>query len=153
VILLNFSISEKYILLAFALDNIIGKGKVVDAYYGDKELLKTCPNLNPIELKEKLLELMDEINLSIEDNHPYYRKTYLLKQVDALITQVNLFFNKAEMKYRDALSILLDITPSDPNYIKIEELKAEINTCLLKKATQAVCRKWFQIGKKMDILA
>lgn len=122
----TFSIEEQYILLAHVADSLIGKGTIIDAFYGDKDIVKDIPKLDINELINRLKKLHDDIKTNLDDEQPYYKQTFLLKQVNALLTQAQVY-SGAKIQYREILKSYLDFEVGDPNWEAIDILKENIN--------------------------
>ena len=127
------SIGEEYVRLSFIFDNILGKGKIVDSFYGKKTMISNLEPLNYKELKYNLIKLKNDVQDNINDTNLNYRKTFLIKQIDALIRQVEIFLGNQKYDYSETIKILLDIELKKPDEEKIFNIQQDLKVLLEKK--------------------
>lgn len=142
------SVAEQYVKLALVTDNLLGKGTVVDAFYGDPSLATDLPNLSLEELIIKFKQLRDW--LTKENNDDTYlsriRKVFLDRQILSLITRVQLHNRSIKPSYSEAIKLLLDIDlpsiSSDDIELRHNNLRRLFNSIGLKGDLRELIADW-----------
>ncbi|MBI4652130.1 hypothetical protein HY745_12825, partial [Candidatus Desantisbacteria bacterium] len=142
----TFLIEEEYIRLSFVADNILGKGSIVDAYYGDINLLKDLPQFDVPTLIRELEQLRKSISGKFHDEADIFRKTMLEKQVDALIMYIRIKKNLIDIGYKEAVKVLLDIDiVEEPQLQLMEQLRYKLQELLKKSGYQGTLFEMFNL--------
>lgn len=115
------SIVEQYIKLALAADNLLGKGTIVDTYYGDPFLAEDIPEITPKELLARLQQLRMQLAKDVNSKSPYFRKIFIDKQITSLITHIRLWIQSLNPPYSEAVKLLLDTHLLSPSYFNINQ--------------------------------
>lgn len=119
-------IAEQYIKLALAADNLLGKGTIVDTYYGDPSLVDDLPEIlskyiTPDELLAGLQQLRMQLAKDVSSKPSYFSKTYIDKQIASLITHIRLRIRSYNPPYSEAVKLLLDTHLLAPSYFDINK--------------------------------
>ena len=144
------NISEDYIKLAFAVDNLLGKGSVVDAYYGDSSFSSPLPNLTSDELITELEELRTRLLADVSDTALNIRKLFLEKQLLSLATLIRLRTRSLTLSYSDCIKLLLDTELIPASKIKVENRLHNLTRLLhqlsLKGDLREMVNNWERSG-------
>lgn len=134
------SIAEQYTRLALAADNLLGKGTIVDAYYGDPFLADDLPEMTPDELLTRLQQLRVQLVKNVNSKPPSVRKIFIDKQITSLITHIRIRFHSLNPPYSEAIKHLLDIHLLSPSYFDINQRHNRLK------------QLFYQIGLKGNLL-
>lgn len=116
-----------YVKVCHDMDNYLGKGNLIDSYFG-KDSYKITANMTHWELQEQLKELKNKVNLYIDDSFPLYKKTFLIKHIDALLMQLGIKHTKVD--FNEAINTLYDICSGKPDIDKIQSIHGQIDELL-----------------------
>lgn len=117
-------ISQTYINLSFEADKILGQGNLVDAFYGDRSKVKTRKNISKEILRNDFINLRKEIQKNIKDEAPYFDKTFLTKQIDSIIMQLDVI--DKPISYKEAVERMLDIKIEEPQEESIKAIQDKL---------------------------
>ncbi|MDO8524076.1 MAG: hypothetical protein Q7R99_00420 [bacterium] len=144
------SIAEKYVKYALIADNLIGKGTVIDAYYGDPSLAKNLPQMTSDGLVNELKRLREKLNQDVMDSQSS-SGVFLDRQMSSLTNRLLIHTQSLDLPYTDIIKLLLDVDllPSsciDINirYNRLEQLLGQIN---LKNKLHEAIIAWEETGK------
>ena len=120
-------IYEEFKYLCYQLDFALGQGNLIDSDFSEIRY-EINDKLSYEFIKDKLIELKNKCQETIDDNPPLYLKTYLNKHIEALIMQINLKIGNVD--YLNAINVLYDIEAVKPDHNIIEQIQEELNDLL-----------------------
>lgn len=128
------SIGESYIFLAHQLDGFIkrilgNKTIVVDSYFGPPISSDTSRIVDPDELLGSLKHLQSRIRAEVKSEP---RRTFLLRQLDAMILLLRLALNEP-ITFEQRVRVGLDIEPVVIRSERVEELQEQAFRVLRRK--------------------
>lgn len=122
-------ISQEYIILCFSLDNIIGKGQVVDSYVGDFDVEKVQLINDTSLLTDKIESLMARLDgFSSENQNEVFID--LKSSVNSLYHLSVSLFNPDKDDFASQIENIYHIPLALPDDHEIKVLKSNITSCL-----------------------
>lgn len=144
---MNLSLDEKFVTLCLALDDILGKGCLVESFFGNINLYKFSKEFSDInKIKNEFLKLYDEIMYSSDKYLSEIRKEYLMKHIKSILCQIDIFTDKNKNNYVDTVNLLFDISIEEPKIYNIEKLYIELVELLIQNGynfpKDCIIEKW-----------
>ena len=132
------SVGGEYIQLAFQVNRFLketlGENTIiVDSYFGPKISDELKHPINPDDLIKSLTVLQDKVRKDVQKEP---RRTFLVKQLDAMILLVN-FTLEEGVTFEQQVRVGLDIEPVTIKSERIEELHEEAVRALQRKERKA----------------
>ncbi len=145
-------VEEEYIRLAVLADQLLGKEKVVDFYYGDSWPEKEHADLFIPNLIPQLDDLLAKTQIHLRDDPPFYPKTIFSQQISGFKTylenQVSSNQSKGQSDYAQSIKLLLGEKLRQPDWQSYQlQLKADLAEAGYLGSTKKMLKEWQYEGQ------
>lgn len=145
------NVDEKFVTLCLALDSLLGRGSLVDIFFGNKKLYKLSEEFNDINrIKIEFTKLLNEIMFASIEDISERRKTYFKVHISALLCQIDIITDKNNKNYIDTVNSLFDISIKKPVIQDIEKLYSELVELLIQNGYKfpkdCIIEKWNELN-------
>lgn len=144
-------VEEEYIHLALLADQLLGKEKVADFYYGRFLPRKEGAYLLIHNLLPNLESLLKTAQKRLEDTPPFYPRSVFSQQIAALKTCLAQEISPEETDYAQAIELLLGVKLSEPDWQKHQrQLEDSLRAAGYSGSTQNMLKEW-QLEGGVDV--
>lgn len=121
--------SKLFIEISYDLDRILGAGNVIDASFSGYQPTDPTTDTHLVFEKIKALRILNHNN---EDVFPFFKKSYIEQQLNALELQLKLFQDPQSYdgRYAEVARIFIGIELPEPSLTEITEIHNKLNSLL-----------------------